>query len=68
MRASCRSIAAGNDFDDFGAGSVGSPGTAPQAITVARPQAKSERDLASFSSAGPTPLSLRMKPDVTAPG
>ena len=24
--------------------------------------------MASFSSAGPTPLSLRMKPDVTAPG
>jgi minor extracellular serine protease Vpr len=28
-------IAAGNDRDDFGAGTVGSPGTAPDAITVA---------------------------------
>src|SRR3989449_3097334 len=28
-------ISAGNDRDDFGMGSVGSPGTAPQAITVA---------------------------------
>jgi subtilisin family serine protease len=28
-------IAAGNDRDDFGFGSVGSPGTAPEAITVA---------------------------------
>jgi minor extracellular serine protease Vpr len=28
-------IAAGNDRDDFGAGTVGSPGTAPEAITVA---------------------------------
>ncbi len=28
-------ISAGNDRDDFGAGSTGSPGTAPEAITVA---------------------------------
>src|SRR6185437_2431854 len=28
-------IAAGNDRDDYGLGSVGSPGTAPDAITVA---------------------------------
>jgi minor extracellular serine protease Vpr len=28
-------IAAGNDRDDFGLGSVGSPGTAPDAVTVA---------------------------------
>src|SRR5207244_13484425 len=28
-------IAAGDDFDEFGAGSVSSPGTAPKAITVA---------------------------------
>ena len=34
-RASSRSIAAGNDFGDFGYGSVGSPGNAPSAITVA---------------------------------
>ncbi|HEY2373267.1 MAG TPA: S8 family serine peptidase [Gaiellaceae bacterium] len=64
-------IAAGNDFADAGKGSVGSPGTATKAITVA---ASSEGDngpadvIAGFSSAGPTPISLLMKPDVTAPG
>ena len=64
-------IAAGNEFDDTGRGSVGSPGSAPSAITVA---ASTESDsgppdeIASFSSAGPTPVSLQMKPDVTAPG
>ena len=46
-------IAAGNDFGDFGYGSVSSPGNAPDAITVA---AVSARDvIADFSSAGPTP-------------
>jgi subtilisin family serine protease len=64
-------IAAGNEFDDAGRGSVGSPGSAPSAITVA---ASTESDagppdeIASFSSGGPTPVSLQMKPDVTAPG
>jgi subtilisin family serine protease len=59
-------IAAGNDFDDFGYGSVSSPANAPDAITVA---AVTSRDaIADFSSAGPTPLSLQMKPDVAAPG
>src|SRR5205807_4991 len=64
-------IAAGNDFAEAGRGSVGSPGTAPQAITVA---ASTEGDsgpadvIAGFSSSGPTPISLQMKPDVTAPG
>jgi subtilisin family serine protease len=59
-------IAAGNDFTDFGYGSVSSPGNAPSAITVA---AVDSRDvIASFSSAGPTPMSLQMKPDVSAPG
>jgi len=64
-------VAAGNDFDGAGKGSVGSPGTAPEAITVA---ASTEGDagpadvIADFSSAGPTPISLQMKPDVTAPG
>ena len=64
-------IAAGNEFGDAGRGSVGSPGSAPDAITVA---ASTEGDagppdeIASFSSAGPTPVSLEMKPDVTAPG
>jgi subtilisin family serine protease len=59
-------IAAGNDFSDFGFGSVSSPGNAPDAITVAA--ASSSNTIASFSSAGPTPVSLAMKPDVTGPG
>jgi subtilisin family serine protease len=64
-------VAAGNDFTDTGRGSIGSPGTAPKAITVA---ASTEGDsgpadvIADFSSSGPTPISLQLKPDVTAPG
>jgi subtilisin family serine protease len=64
-------VAAGNDFGDSGRGSIGSPGTAPKAITVA---ASTEGDsgpadvIADFSSSGPTPVSLQLKPDVTAPG
>src|SRR5207248_752035 len=64
-------VAAGNDYGDAGRGSIGSPGTAPKAITVA---ASTEGDsgpadvIAGFSSSGPTPISLQMKPDVTAPG
>ncbi|MGH2972242.1 MAG: S8 family serine peptidase [Gaiellaceae bacterium] len=64
-------IAAGNEFDQGGRGTVGSPGSAPDAITVA---ASTENDsgaadeIAEFSSSGPTPVSLEMKPDVTAPG
>jgi subtilisin family serine protease len=59
-------VAAGNDFGDFGYGSVGSPANTPSAITVA---ASTKGDaIASFSSAGPTTVSLAMKPDVTAPG
>ncbi|HET9615101.1 MAG TPA: S8 family serine peptidase, partial [Candidatus Limnocylindrales bacterium] len=59
-------IAAGNDFDDFGYGSVSSPGNAPDAITVAAVTARN--GIADFSSAGPTPITLAMKPDVSAPG
>jgi subtilisin family serine protease len=59
-------VAAGNDFNDLGYGSVSSPGSAPSAITVAA--ADSRNEIAGFSSGGPTPLSLQMKPDVTAPG
>jgi subtilisin family serine protease len=59
-------IAAGNDFDDFGYGSISSPANAPDAITVAA--VSSRNTIADFSSAGPTPLSLQMKPDVAAPG
>jgi subtilisin family serine protease len=66
-------VAAGNDYDIGGLGTIGSPGNAPAAITVAastmgngdgtRPD-----HVADFSSAGPTPVSLQVKPDVTAPG
>jgi len=64
-------IAAGNDYDDYGRGSVASPGTAANAITVAAvttPNAVGRSTLAGFSSAGPTAISLRLKPDVSAPG
>ena len=59
-------IAAGNDGDVFGAGSVGSPGSAAKAITAAALETRAE--VAGFSSTGPTPLSLRLKPDLAAPG
>ncbi|HYU58959.1 MAG TPA: S8 family serine peptidase, partial [Actinomycetota bacterium] len=59
-------VAAGNDFEEFGRGSISSPGTAARAISVA---AVSKSDvIASFSSSGPTPLADRLKPDVAAPG
>ena len=59
-------IAAGNDFDALGYGSIDSPGSAPDAITAAA--ATKRGAIAGFSSAGPTPYSLRFKPDVSAPG
>ena len=59
-------IAAGNDFDVLGYGSIDSPGSAPDAITVAA--ATKSGSIAGFSSGGPTPYSLRFKPDVSAPG
>ena len=64
-------VAAGNDFEEFGGGSLISPGTSDRAITVAAvtsPDASGGSTLADFSSAGPTPLSLRLKPDISAPG
>ena len=59
-------ISAGNEFDALGFGSIDSPGSAPDAITAAA--ATKNGAIASFSSAGPTPYSLRLKPDVAAPG
>src|SRR5207253_4251308 len=59
-------VAAGNDFGELGFGTVSSPATATGAITVAA--ATKSGVIADFSSAGPTPVSLQLKPDVTAPG
>jgi subtilisin family serine protease len=59
-------VAAGNDYRQFGAGSIGSPGSAPSAITVGATTGAS--GVAAFSSAAPTPLSLQLKPEVAAPG
>ena len=65
-------VAAGNEYEDFGRGSISSPGTAPRAITAAAVtggvQTQTPDIIASFSSSGPTPYSLLMKPDVSAPG
>ncbi|HEY0416500.1 MAG TPA: S8 family serine peptidase [Gaiellaceae bacterium] len=59
-------VAAGNDFADYGYGTITSPATAPDAIAVGA--VDSDRVVAGFSSAGPTPLTLQLKPDVVAPG
>jgi len=59
-------IAAGNEYEDFGDGSVSSPGSASGAITAAA-VTKSDQ-IAPFSSGGPAPVTLGMKPDVSAPG
>ncbi|HEY3462514.1 MAG TPA: S8 family serine peptidase [Gaiellaceae bacterium] len=65
-------VAAGNDYSVAGAGSVGSPANTPAAITAAASTLGGDGTrpdhIASFSSGGPTPVSLLLKPDVTAPG
>jgi subtilisin family serine protease len=65
-------VAAGNDYQAAGLGSIGSPANTPAAITVAAATGGSWDDapdvMADFSSAGPAPISLVPKPDVTAPG
>jgi len=64
-------VAAGNDFEVFGHGSITSPGSSALAITVGAVTAPADGSvgtMASFSSVGPSPLSLRLKPDVVAPG
>ncbi len=64
-------VAAGNEYDNAGAGSISSPGNSARAITVGAVQAEGNpvRSVhAEFSSVGPTPISLRLKPDVVAPG
>jgi subtilisin family serine protease len=59
-------VAAGNDFDSFGRGSISSPANAASVISVAAVDKKDR--IAYFSSSGPTPISLELKPDVSAPG
>jgi subtilisin family serine protease len=59
-------VAAGNDFQSFGRGSVSSPATARGAIAVAASSVTGQ--IAGFSASGPTPVSLQLKPEVTAPG
>ncbi len=59
-------VAAGNDFSDYGYGSISSPANAPEAIAVAATTLSGQ--IASFSSGGPTPVSRTLKPDLSAPG
>jgi subtilisin family serine protease len=59
-------IAGDNDFDTYAYGSISSPANAPDAITVAATTLQGT--IADFSSGGPTPVSLQLKPDVAAPG
>jgi subtilisin family serine protease len=62
-------VAAGNDYNDFGAGSVSSPSNSARAISVGAVEiGQATRTHADFSSVGPTTISLRLKPDVAAPG
>jgi subtilisin family serine protease len=66
------SVAAGNDFDELGFGTITSPANATKTIAVAAASgghgSPNADVIAGFSSAGPTPYSLLFKPDVTAPG
>ena len=64
-------VSAGNDYSDVGAGSVSSPANSVRAISVGAVEIggnPSKRVHAGFSSVGPTTVSLRLKPDVAAPG
>jgi subtilisin family serine protease len=65
-------VAAGNDFEELGFGTITSPATASKTIAVAAASGGHGSavvdDVSDFSSAGPAPYSLQFKPDVTAPG
>ncbi len=63
-------VSAGNDFNELGAGSISSPANSGRAITVGAVEVSgSARGThAGFSSVGPTTMSLRLKPDIVAPG
>lgn len=56
-------VAAGNDGQDM---SIGAPGVAGAALTVGAVDRNG--DLASFSSRGPRPGDLAVKPEITGPG
>lgn len=56
-------IAAGNAY---GAGTIGSPGSADKALTIAAVDKQDQR--ADFSSMGPLTRSYGLKPDLSAPG
>ncbi len=59
-------VSAGNEFEEYGRGSISTPGSAPGAISVAA--ATEGYVIAGFSSSGPTPLARTLKPDVTRAG
>jgi subtilisin family serine protease len=65
-------VSAGNDFSQFGFGSINSPANASGAIAAAASTGGhgsiSVDEPTDFSSAGPAPYTLRFKPDVSAPG
>ncbi len=64
-------VSAGNDYSELGAGSVSSPANSARAIAVGAVEISGSpvrREHAEFSSVGPTTISLRLKPDVAAPG
>jgi len=64
-------VAAGNEYAEVGGGSVSSPANAPDAIAVGAVSIGGtpvRLEHADFSSVGPTTISLRLKPDVAAPG
>jgi subtilisin family serine protease len=64
-------VAAGNEYNELGAGSVSSPANSEGAISVGAVEIGGSpvaRTHAEFSSVGPTTISLRLKPDVAAPG
>jgi hypothetical protein len=63
-------VAAGNDFHEAGAGSVASPASSAGAVAVGAVETAGRPAPvhAGFSSVGPTAISLRLKPDVAAPG
>lgn len=64
-------VAAGNDYNDLGAGTVSSPASSVSAITVGAVEiggTPPTGEHADFSSVGPTTISHLLKPDVAAPG